>query len=146
MLAFALSSFLEINRPKLYAMVSFAERITEAVDSAKKRGLTVVQIAKSCGVTKQSVYQWMTPGGRGELEGTKLVALASVSGYSPTWIMTGKGPKLSAVSDEEMSMLHNWRQMNPADREFLAEEIRRRATFTMAVENLKMQQEHRESQ
>lgn len=72
------------------------ERIAEAVEAAKKSGHTIPEIAAACGVSKQSVYQWMKPGERVELEGTKLVELAAISGYSPMWIMCGKGVKLQS--------------------------------------------------
>lgn len=90
-------------------MSSLAERIDEAISDAKQRGVTVKNIADACEVTVQSVYQWRKAGERKEIEGTKLVELAVVTGFEALWLMKGKGPKkrtasLNALEDQLVQM------------------------------------------
>lgn len=89
---------------------TLAGRIKDAIDNAKKRGVTIGDIATACSVSVQSVYQWMKAGERKEIDGTKLVELAEITGYHARWIMTGKGRRHSDVSvdAETAKMLQDW--------------------------------------
>jgi transposase-like protein len=91
-------------------MPNLASRIKEAIESAKGAGVSIADIAKACSVSVQSVYQWRKDGERQEIEGTKLVALAEITGYCSMWIVTGKGPKL-CPTEEEWEVLRQYRLM-----------------------------------
>lgn len=94
-------------------MTSLAGRVAEAIADAERRGISIKDIATACGVTVQSVYQWKKPGERVEIEGTKLVELAVITGYEALWIMKGKGPKkrVYARNDKQAKAMELMQQM-----------------------------------
>lgn len=51
------------------------ERVKEAVEAAKKNKVSVLAIAKACGISRQAVYQWMEQGAN-SIDGANLVELA----------------------------------------------------------------------
>ncbi len=79
-------------------MSALATRIAEAISDAKTRGVSVKDVAAACEVSVQSVYQWKRPGERKEIEGTKLVELAAVTGFEALWLMKGKGAKKRTIA------------------------------------------------
>jgi hypothetical protein len=79
---------------------TLADRVQEAVSEAEKR-LPVADIAKACGVSKQSAYAWRR-GDTKKLKGETLVELAEVSGINARWIINGKGRKKGVSPDEQL--------------------------------------------
>lgn len=140
MLYFALSSFLDRSERTLNGMESLAERIAVAVQTARdKNGMTVEQVAERLGVSKQSVYQWVTVGERKDLNGTNLVDLSELSGISPMWIMRNRGPQKMTdnadmlLTEFEKSLIHNLRQLPQPAQEALAAECFRQAAFWLQM-------------
>lgn len=70
--------------------MTLAERVSEAIEAAKRNGHSVSMIAAACGITPQAVYQWAN-GSSTEIDGSNLAELAELSGYRPLWIMKEKG-------------------------------------------------------
>jgi hypothetical protein len=102
-------------------MSSLSSRIAEAVKDAKDRGITVKHISEACEVSVQSVYQWQKAGERKEIEGTKLVELAAVTGFEALWLMKGKGPKkrTSSLNPMESHLIEMYRGLPDDYRDFL---------------------------
>lgn len=88
-----------------------SERVIEAVSAAEQKH-SVTEIAKQCGVSRQTVYSWRR-GEQSNLKGETLVELAEVSGYNPRWIISGKGRKSASVSSDERTILEAFRLLPP---------------------------------
>mgnify|MGYP001568131718 CR=1 FL=1 len=80
-------------RRMLQNMSTLASRVKEAIDDAELNGIKIKDIAKACGVTIQSVYQWMQEGERTEIDGSNIAELAHITGFEVRWIMNNKGAK-----------------------------------------------------
>lgn len=102
MLDLFMSTTLDCRSHSIDRMKStLANRVKEAVESAKLRGNSVVKIAAACGISKQAVYQWLDNSTK-SIDGANLVELAELSGLHARWIATGKGSKISPelIADE----------------------------------------------
>lgn len=93
-----------------------AKHVSEAIEAAKRRGHSVAAIAKACGISRAAVYQWAS-GESKSIDGFNLVELAELSGYNARWIIKGKGPKESRLSDDEELLLRAFNLSEPAIRE-----------------------------
>ncbi len=72
--------------------MTLAERIREAIQHS---GKTQAQIATETGKSPGAVTQWLD-GATKSLRADTAAALERATGYSATWLVTGKGPKLVA--------------------------------------------------
>lgn len=68
-------------------MSTLAERINEVIH---KKGMTVTEIAKTCGVTTAAVAQWRG-GGIKTIRPGAAARLAAATGYNAIWLATGEG-------------------------------------------------------
>jgi len=84
-------------------MTTLSVRVTEAIETSKVK---VAKVAAACGVSDQSVYQWMS-GETKTISGEHLVELAAITGFDPRWIAKGLGPKRRqyATTDAEAHVL-----------------------------------------
>ena len=109
------------------------ERVKEAVAAAKKNKVSVLAIAKACGISRQAVYQWMEEGAN-SIDGANLVELAELSGYNARWIANGRGPKTNRLSSDEVTIIEGFRLLDDEMREEALMVARRR------IEKAKSQQ------
>lgn len=75
-----------------YPMSTLIERIQTVLDET---GVEQIELAKAAGVTKGTLNQWLT----GDIKSIKLeyaVGIQERFGYSPVWLVLGKGKKKSA--------------------------------------------------
>jgi len=73
-------------------MTELKERISEALNST---GLIDADLAKELGVTRGAISQWRS-GGVKTLKGDTAAKIEAITGYSSTWLSTGKGDKKSS--------------------------------------------------
>lgn len=59
-------------------------------------GVSQAELGRRIGVTRSAISQ-LESGTTKSMNGEHLAMLSRVSGYSPTWIATGRGPKRMAV-------------------------------------------------
>ena len=90
-----------------------AKRIKEAIE---RSGVDVMDVANKCGISRQAVYKWM----RGEtksISGENLVALAAVTGYDPTWLITGEGERVKIyLSNDDLHSVQISRSLGIKER------------------------------
>lgn len=94
----------------VHAMPTLADRVKEAIEIS---GVSVSAIAERCGITPQSVYQWIS-GETKEIDGGNLVELAELTGYEARWIAKEAGPKkrIYARTPEQAHVLQVMQRMN----------------------------------
>ena len=92
-------------------MATLAERVTEAIEASD---VSVASVAEACGISPQSVYQWMT-GETRELMAENLVELAEITGYEARWIARESGPKkrVYARTAQQAHVLSAMQAMTP---------------------------------
>lgn len=85
------------------------DRIADAVSQAEKSH-NVKEIAKLCGVSVQTVYDWRKKK-TVNLKGETLVELAEVSGLNARWIINGKGRREGhpSLTPEEQTIVEAFR-------------------------------------
>lgn len=76
--------------------MALKDRIQEAMDAAKK---TAADLARATGKTPGAVSQWLD-GTTKSIKGDTAAALQLATGFSATWLATGKGPKKSGSNVE----------------------------------------------
>ena len=91
------------------------ERVSAAVAEARKR-YSVIEIAEMCDVSKQSVYDWQKKKTI-NLKGETLVGLSDASGFTAKWIISGKGPRDTALPPDEQTILEAFRLFGDEMRE-----------------------------
>jgi transcriptional regulator with XRE-family HTH domain len=94
-------------------MATLAERVTEAIETSQ---VSVASIADACGISPQSVYQWMN-GETKELMAENLVEIAEITGYEARWIAREAGPKkrVYAKTTQQAHVLNAMQAMTPYD-------------------------------
>lgn len=92
-------------------MATLSDRIKEAIEQS---GVSVAEIARTCGISEQAVYGW-TKGDTKELMGNNLVELADVTGFEARWIAKETGPKRRAhvTTAAQAHVLHAMEHMTP---------------------------------
>jgi len=92
-------------------MATLAQRISEAIETSE---VSVSSLAEACGISPQSVYQWMK-GETKELMGNHLVELAELTGYEARWIAKEIGPKrrIYAKTSQQAHVLDAMTTMTP---------------------------------
>ena len=80
-------------------MSTLASRLIEAIESAQSRGYSISDIAARCGITVQSVYQWMQAGERKSIDGANLAELCDMSGFTALYLSKNKGPKMQSAAE-----------------------------------------------
>lgn len=99
-------------------MSTLSSRIAEAVEVAKQRGYVVADIAKECGISVQSIYQWLDPlNAIKELKASSILGLSKLSGLSPWYINDGTGDKVLyfARNEPQKDMLMIMEKMDIKD-------------------------------
>ncbi len=87
------------------------QRVAEAIEAAKRKGVSVANIATACKISRQAVYQWMEEGAN-SIDGANLVELAELSGYNARWIANGKGAKLNRLTQDEQTIIEGYRLLD----------------------------------
>ncbi len=97
------------------------QRIKQAIKAA---GKTQQQVASHCGVSAQSVGNWVA--GRDEPKGTNLLALAEFLSLDASWILTGEEPV------EQRQVLEELREIRTAQ-EDAVEQMKQARNETMTA-------------
>lgn len=101
-------------------------------------GMKPADLAREAGVTQAAVSQWLD-GTTRSLKAEKAARIEAATGYRASWIVTGKGPKKTAESGDQVDwqMLGDYRQVvldlidiPPPRRDRLIEAIRQAAAET----------------
>lgn len=71
-------------------MATLAERINEAMDES---GHSISSVAEHLGISYQAVRKWVL-GESLSISGEHLVNFCELTGYSPRWIISERGPKI----------------------------------------------------
>lgn len=77
----------------LIHLMSLQDRITESVNAALAKGLTLAEIARAADVTQSALTQWMD-GTTKSLKASSAAGLERATGYRAAWLGDGKGRKL----------------------------------------------------
>jgi transcriptional regulator with XRE-family HTH domain len=95
---------------KVAPMATLADRVREAIETSD---VSVSSIAEACGISQQSVYQWIN-GETKELMGDHLVELAELTGHEARWIAKGSGPKkrIYARTEQQAHVLNAMQAMD----------------------------------
>lgn len=78
-------------------MGSIGERIAARLKDMGDE-VTVVDVAKAAGVSRQAVYMWLS-GDSKSLKAANLLAVAQLLGVREQWLETGRGPKLRKAGE-----------------------------------------------
>ena len=97
------------------------QRIKQAIKAA---GKTQQQVASHCGVSAQSVGNWVAD--RDEPKGTNLLALAEFLSLDASWILTGEEPV------EQREVLEELREIRTAQ-EYAVEQMKQARDETMTA-------------
>lgn len=73
--------------------MSLQARITEAVNAALAKGLSLADVARVADVTQSALTQWMD-GTTKSLKASSAAGLERATGYRAAWLGDGKGRKL----------------------------------------------------
>jgi hypothetical protein len=109
-------------------MLTLADRIKEAFGNRKP-----AEIARAVKRSKGAVTQWLD-GTTKSLKADTADAMETATGYRAAWIISGKGPKLTAESSrkgavfkeptpEEWELLAHWRHLLSKDKKAKLKEI-----------------------
>lgn len=83
-----------LNRSSgLIHRMSLQARITEAVNAALAKGLSLADVARVADVTQSALTQWMD-GTTKSLKASSAAGLERATGYRAAWLGDGKGRKL----------------------------------------------------
>ena len=89
--------------------MSLGPRIREARLSAN---LTVPELARKVGVSKQIVYRWEA-NEVGYIKPDHLFKIAKITGYSPIWLQNGTGEKyMHDWTDTLTDLMEVWAQLD----------------------------------
>lgn len=83
-------------------------------------GLSKVDLARLCGVTKQAVQGW-EDGGTKAPSGPNLVVAAVALKAREEWLVTGEGPldRAEVIDRDELTLLGKYRRMSQRDKAIL---------------------------
>jgi len=114
-------------------MNTLGERIAHVIKSYQGNQ---TDLGKAVGVSRGAVSQWKV-GEAKNIKAENLFPLARVTGFSPEWIATGKGPQrtLGELSCDEIDLITNYRQCEDIGRSLIMNAAKTTASFTDQSEN-----------
>lgn len=101
----------------LIRLMTLQDRITEAVNAALAKGVSLADIARTAVVTQSALTQWMD-GTTKSLKASSAAGLERATGYRAAWLADGKGKKLLDEAPKDYSAA--WPPSGPQPRAFHA--------------------------